>query len=226
MEPLDIRMLGRPWSADEMHRHHDLPGRLEVVGGKLCLDDTQRALLLGALLEHVGARRAVSLGSLQVWEAAIAERREEVDWDAMPAVGAEQFWRPATQRLSFSERLELKADVGKLRAAPGPRRSTRACTGRIRRNRPKPAISSQIRTFLVAQRSLVRRLEAFAATPAYAQLLNASKVLGAHDAEAWLADWLIQPAVTLGCTPLDLADQPSGIALLSDYLTRVAYGTF
>lgn len=226
MDPLDIRLLGRPWSADEMHRHHDLPGRLEMVGGKLCADDTQRVLLLGALLEHVGARRAVSLGSLQVWEAAIAQRREEVDWDAMRAVGAEQFWRPATQRLSFSERLELKADVRKPHAARGPRRSTRACAGRIRRNRPKPAISSEIRTFLVAQRSLMRRLEAFAATPAYAQLLNASKTLGAHDTEAWLADWLIQPAVTLGCTPLDLADEPSGIALLSDHLTRVAYGTF
>lgn len=209
-----------------MHRHHDLPGRLEMVGGKLCLDDAQRALLLGALLEHVGARRAVSLGSLQVWEAAIAERREEEDWDAMPAVGAEQFWRPATQRLSFSERLELKADVKKLRAALGPRRSTRACTGRIRRNTHKPAISGQIRTFLVAQRSLMRRLEAFAATPAYAQLLNASRMLGAHDTEAWLADWLVQPAVTLGCTPLDLAHQPGGIALLRDHLMRVVYGVY
>lgn len=79
---------------------------------------------------------------------------------------------------------------------------------------------------MVAQRSLMRRLEAFAATPAYAQLLNVSRMLGAHDTEAWLADWLIQPAVTLGCMPLDLVDQPDGIALLSDHLTRVAYGTY
>lgn len=113
MKDLDIRVLARSWTADEMSRHDDLPGRLEMVGGKLCLDDEQRLLLLGALLEHVGTSRAVMLGPLSAWKTAIAQRQEEEDWDSMPAVGVEQFWKPAYQRLSFRKRLELKPLVKK-----------------------------------------------------------------------------------------------------------------
>lgn len=94
-----------------MSRHDDLPGRLEMLGGKLCLDESQRLVLLGALLEHVGTARAVSLGPLQAWVDAIEQRKEDLAWDQMPAVGVEQFWRPATQRLSFCQRMELKADM-------------------------------------------------------------------------------------------------------------------
>lgn len=115
MRDLDIRLQGRPWTADEMAQHDELPGRLEIVGGKLCLDDAQRMLLLGALLEHVGTASAVQLGPLRAWQEAIAQRQEDEDWDAMPAVGVEQFWRPATQRLSFSKRLELKPLIKKWR---------------------------------------------------------------------------------------------------------------
>ncbi len=91
-----------------MRRHDELPGRLEMVDGQLCLDQEQRLLLLGALLEHVGTARAVQMGPLKAWSAAIAEREALEAWDNMPAVGREQFWRPATLRLSFRQRLELK----------------------------------------------------------------------------------------------------------------------
>ncbi|WP_206383448.1 hypothetical protein, partial [Acidithiobacillus sp. MC2.2] len=44
------------------------------------------------------------------WADAVEQRLEDMAWDGMPAVGNEQFWRPATQRLSFRQQLELRAD--------------------------------------------------------------------------------------------------------------------
>lgn len=79
MDDFDIRLIGRNWTADEMARHEDLPGRLEMVDGKLCLDEEQRLTLLGVLLEHIGTARAVSLGPLQAWVAAV-EQRKDVVW--------------------------------------------------------------------------------------------------------------------------------------------------
>ena len=110
MREFDIRTVGRRWTAEEIEAFHDeLPGRLEVVRGMLCLDEDQRLLLLGALLEHVGTERAVRLGPWSAWRAAVAQRAEDQDWDNMPAVGAERFWLPAYQRLPFKKRLELKS---------------------------------------------------------------------------------------------------------------------
>jgi len=74
LELLDIRLDGRRWSASEMSRHDALPGRLEMVGGKLCINEAQRMLLLGALLEHVGTARAVSIGPLDAWRTALEKR--------------------------------------------------------------------------------------------------------------------------------------------------------
>lgn len=76
MRDFDIRTEGRRWTAQEVDEPHDgLPGRLEVVHGMLCFDDEQRLLLLGALLEHVGTEKAVRLGPLDAWKAAVAQRQ-------------------------------------------------------------------------------------------------------------------------------------------------------
>lgn len=70
----DVRGEGRRWTATEMHRHDELPGRLEIVGGKLCLNEQERLVLLVALLKHVGANAAVQIGPLKVWQEAVALR--------------------------------------------------------------------------------------------------------------------------------------------------------
>lgn len=114
MDELDIRLWGRSWRTDEMCRHDDLPGRLEMWEGKLSLDEKQRFALLGALLEHVGTAYAVRLGPLQAWVDAVEQRLEDLAWDQIPTVGAEEFWRPAAERLSFRRQLELKADMQQL----------------------------------------------------------------------------------------------------------------
>jgi hypothetical protein len=44
-----------------------------MVGGKLLNSDDERLLLLGLLLENVGADRAVQLGDPEVWRTAVAK---------------------------------------------------------------------------------------------------------------------------------------------------------
>lgn len=70
----DVRGEGRRWTSEELLHHDELPGRLEMVAGKLCLTKAERILLLEALLEHVGANRAVHIGPLRVWQDAVALR--------------------------------------------------------------------------------------------------------------------------------------------------------
>lgn len=102
-----------------MWRHDELPGRLDLIRGQLCLDEDQRLLLLGALLEHVGTSRAVQLGPLEAWVSAIEERKEDEAWEKMPAVGAEQFWKASAWRMPFKKLLAMKQDLRLFRQARG-----------------------------------------------------------------------------------------------------------
>lgn len=68
----DIRAEGRPWVKGEaMERYFMTPRKLELVHGKLLSSDEERELLLGLLLENVGADRAVRLGDPAVWRGAV-----------------------------------------------------------------------------------------------------------------------------------------------------------
>lgn len=48
------------------------PEKLEMWDGKLLFDDNERLLLLGLLLENLGADQAVQLGDPAVWRAAVS----------------------------------------------------------------------------------------------------------------------------------------------------------
>ena len=52
------------------------PRKIEMVDGKLFGHEEDRELLLGLLLENVGADRAVQFGDLDVWRAAVASAEE------------------------------------------------------------------------------------------------------------------------------------------------------
>jgi hypothetical protein len=70
---LNIQLEGRAWQGEEaIRRHGMLPGRLEMLHGKLLWSDEERLMLLGAMLEQVGAAAAVRLGDPAVWRAAVA----------------------------------------------------------------------------------------------------------------------------------------------------------
>ena len=59
----DIRNEGRAWSKDEAWGRLELiPEKFEMMQGRLALSEEEGENLLGALLELVGADRAVQLG--------------------------------------------------------------------------------------------------------------------------------------------------------------------
>jgi hypothetical protein len=69
----DIRREGRAWNGGEaLERFAYTPERMEMVDGKLLVDDHERRLLLALLLENMGADAAVRLGDPAVWREAVA----------------------------------------------------------------------------------------------------------------------------------------------------------
>lgn len=70
----DIRRGGRTWSVDEaLERFALVPERIEMMDGRLLLDDEERLALLGLLLENVGAEATVRLGNPSAWRQAVKE---------------------------------------------------------------------------------------------------------------------------------------------------------
>jgi hypothetical protein len=70
----DIRNEGRAWKSDEAFDRYMLkPHKIELIKGKLLFSSKEREILLGLLLENVGADRAVQLGDPEVWRAAVAK---------------------------------------------------------------------------------------------------------------------------------------------------------
>lgn len=77
MQDWDIRSEGRAWTANEaMLRYALTPEKIEMIEGRLLWDEDERLLLLGLLLENVGADAAVRLGDPAVWRAAVARLGE------------------------------------------------------------------------------------------------------------------------------------------------------
>lgn len=76
--------------------------------------------------------------------------------------------------------------------------------------------------FIREQRSLIDRLEGFAATPGFNQLQRTLAELGLNDgATAWLCQMLIQPAFGLGEMPLDVVRRPGGLEVVDAYVRRL-----
>ena len=70
----DIRGEGRSWRGEEAWERFQLtPEKIELIDGKILWSDEDRELLLGLLLENLGADRAVRLGDPEVWRAAVAK---------------------------------------------------------------------------------------------------------------------------------------------------------
>jgi hypothetical protein len=69
----DIRRDGRAWHGDEADDRYQLtPEKFEMYEGRLFWSHEERLLLLGLLLENLGADAAVRLGDPQVWRDAVA----------------------------------------------------------------------------------------------------------------------------------------------------------
>jgi hypothetical protein len=71
----EIGREGRAWNEAEVESRYLAEiafWKLELHRGKLFFTDEQRLIMLGALLENMGADAAVHLGNPEVWRAALA----------------------------------------------------------------------------------------------------------------------------------------------------------
>jgi hypothetical protein len=69
----DIRREGRDWVGDEGQARWQLtPEKIELLDGKIFGTERDRRLMLGLLLELLGADTAVRMGDPSVWRAAVA----------------------------------------------------------------------------------------------------------------------------------------------------------
>lgn len=68
-----IEREGREWKGEEFDKRiYQAPEKIEYVGG-IFINERQRLTVLAMLLENLGIDRAVQLGNLEDWKAAIAE---------------------------------------------------------------------------------------------------------------------------------------------------------
>ncbi len=68
-----IEREGREWKGEEFNKRiYQAPEKIEYVGG-IFVNERQRLTVLAMLLENLGIDKAVQLGNLEDWEAAIAE---------------------------------------------------------------------------------------------------------------------------------------------------------
>ena len=68
-----IEREGREWRSEEFEKRiYQAPEKIEYVGG-IFINERQRLTVLAMLLENLGIDRAVQLGDLEDWKAAIAE---------------------------------------------------------------------------------------------------------------------------------------------------------
>ena len=72
----DIQREGHAWGDEAEDRWQLTPEKFEMWEGRLFFDEEERILLLGLLLENVGADAAVRLGDPNVWRAAVASLDE------------------------------------------------------------------------------------------------------------------------------------------------------
>lgn len=76
-EVWDIRREGRAWKGPEaLARYHLVPGKIELIEGKLFWAEEARLTMLALLLENVGVDSAVRLGDPKVWREAVARLDE------------------------------------------------------------------------------------------------------------------------------------------------------
>jgi len=68
-----IERKGREWKGEEFDKRiYQAPRKIEYVGG-IFINERQKLTVLAMLLENLGIDKAVQVGNLEDWKAAIAE---------------------------------------------------------------------------------------------------------------------------------------------------------
>jgi hypothetical protein len=76
-EQWNIGREGRRWTREEFERRiYQAPEKIEFKGG-IFISEEERLVVLGMLLENLGIDKAIRLGNLEDWKAAIADLERE-----------------------------------------------------------------------------------------------------------------------------------------------------
>lgn len=85
-------------------------------------------------------------------------------------------------------------------------------------------MNSEVEAFLREQRQLLDRLEVFSRSTEFEVLARTGRELFHSPSDAHLASWLLQPIFGMGKRPIDLVDEPDGLARVVKLLQRIIHG--
>ena len=224
---------GRRWTGPEgLAKLERLPGRLELVHGKLCFSDEERWTLLAGLLENGGLDEVVQLGNVEDWQQAIAARATTKGNSPAPSVigtpashwncrviefpSDEETWY-AIHEVYYEHGIPVA--YGSSPAAPGWTKDDGANAGLDR-----------LEKFREALRKPVLKVSAFEHIDAKAALLDKLgrmiKESGGNmdrvELSAWLEGWLAEPLPELnGAAPSQMLGSEKGRRQLEVLLERM-----
>ncbi|UDF36883.1 UNVERIFIED_ORG: MbcA/ParS/Xre antitoxin family protein [Shinella sp. XGS7] len=234
----NIGRVGRTWTGPEgLEKLNRLPGRLEMVRGKLCLDEAQRLTLLAGLLENIGIDDVVKLGKLEDWQQAVAARgdadAERELSDSVSGDVPERYWN--CRVIEFESEEETWYAIHEVHYAHGmPVAHTvePATPGWSSIDDPGGALR-QLARFREALRKPFLKVSDFEGAATKAELLDKLGRMveeggGNRDMatlSAWLNAWLSEPLPELnGSTPSQLLHSEDGRRQVETLLERMRGG--
>jgi Protein of unknown function (DUF2384) len=207
----DIGRAGRKWTGqDGIARLERLPGRLELVDGKVCINETEGCDLLAGLLENLGLDTVVQFGRIEDWQQAIAARAEA---ERNPPVSTAaktpaSHWNCRVIEFPCEEETWYAIhEVYYEHGVPVAYSKSPADPGWTSDDGPEAGFN-RLEKYKEALRKPVLKVSDFENARAKAALLNKLGQMiedsgGVRDVviiSAWLDDWLAQPHLELGGT--------------------------
>lgn len=207
----DIGRAGRKWTGqDGLAKLERLPGRLELVDGKVCINETERRDLLAGLLENLGLDTVVQFGRLEDWQQAIAARAEaerDPPTSAAAKTPASHWNCRVIEFPSEEETWYAIHEVYYEHGVPVAYSKSPADPCWTSDDGPEAGFN-RLEKYKEALRKPVLKVSGFENARAKAALLNKLGQMiedsgGVRDVvviSSWLDDWLAQPHVELGGT--------------------------
>ena len=121
------------------------------------------------------------------------------------------------------------ADIGPLTGSPEGERAAEECFRELRQRglarHHALADAIALRAAYIEVKALAMRMAQATHSDAFGQLAKHALQLGLD--EAWLRTWLRAPAFGLGGRrPMDALEEPGGLEVLKELLSRIAYGVY
>lgn len=232
----DIGRQGRRWSGPEgLAKLERLPGRLEMVHGKLCFDEVERRTLLAGLMENMGLDEVVQFGKLEDWQQAIAARVEGAAKPSAPATAEVPASHWNCRVIEFPSDEETWCAIHEVyyeHGTPVAYSSSPASPGWTTDDGPDAGLD-RLEKFKEALRKPILKASDFANAGAKAVLLEKLGLMiedsgGVKDQaalSAWLEVWLATPLTELnGAAPAQMLGSEEGRFRVETILERIRGG--